>query len=147
MKKILAFLLLTVLVSCSDGTEEPKKKVEAQPEELVEIKDGIYTEWYRGKKQIKFKGPQDGDKKRNGIWYFYSENGQELSVTMYEHGLRQGYTVVKYPTGVLHYRGEYKNDKMIGVWTTYDESGKMISEATYDEEGKLISQTTADQKK
>lgn len=147
MKKILVFTLLAVLVSCAGETEEPKKKVAAEPDELVEIKDGIYTEWYPGKKQIKFKGPQDEKQERNGVWYFYSENGQELSVTMYEHGLRQGYTVVKYPTGVLHYRGEYKDDKMVGVWTTYDEKGKMISEATYDEEGKLITQTTADQKK
>jgi antitoxin component YwqK of YwqJK toxin-antitoxin module len=147
MKKLLVFVLLAVLVSCSGETDKPKKKVEAQPEELVEIKDGIYTEWYPGKKQVKFKGPQDEQKRRNGIWYFYSEGGQELSVTMYEHGLRTGYSLVKYPTGVLHYRGEYANDKMVGVWTTYDESGKMVSEILYDKEGKIISQKTAEETK
>jgi YD repeat-containing protein len=142
MKKFLVFALLAVLVSCAEDTK-PKKKVEEKPEELVEIKDGNYTEWYPGKKQVKFKGPLDGEKKRNGIWYFYSDAGQELSVTMYEHGLRTGHTVVKYPSGVLHYRGEYANDKMVGLWTTYDETGKMVSEITYDQDGKVISQTNA----
>jgi len=35
MRKLLAFVLLAVVVSCSGETDKPKKKVEAQPEEHV----------------------------------------------------------------------------------------------------------------
>jgi antitoxin component YwqK of YwqJK toxin-antitoxin module len=38
---------------------------------------------------------------------------------------------VKYPSGVIHYRGEYKNDQTVGVWTTYDEKGKVINETDF----------------
>jgi antitoxin component YwqK of YwqJK toxin-antitoxin module len=99
---------------------------------LIKSEENSYTfhlnEWYPGKKQLKYKGAQTKDKKRDGIWTFYSENGDELSVTAYEKGMREGFTVVKYPTGVVHYRGEYHNDQMVGVWTTFDPKGKVESE-------------------
>ena len=38
---------------------------------------------------------------------------------------------MKYPTGVIHYRGEYRKDKTVGIWTTYDEKGKVISETDF----------------
>ncbi len=127
MKQILAFLMLAFLVSCA--SEEPKEETKPVKEEvLVEVKDGIYYEWYPGKKQLKYKGGQDKDKKRDGVWTFYSETGDELSVTVYEHGSREGFTVVKYPSGVVHYRGEYHKDQMVGVWTTFDPKGKVESE-------------------
>ncbi len=81
--------------------------------------------------QVKYKGAQDDERKRNGIWTYYSVNGLELSVTIYEHGLREGFTVVKYPNGRLHYRGEYHKDASVGVWTTYDEKGKLLSEKDF----------------
>ena len=119
--------MLALLVSCS--SEEKKEDTKPAKEEvLVEVKNGVYYEWYPGKKQLKYKGGQDKEKKRDGVWTFYSEQGDELSVTVYEHGLREGFTVVKYPTGVVHYRGEYHKDQMVGVWTTYDIKGKVESE-------------------
>lgn len=133
MKQILLFTLLTitsiVFYSCeskTDVTQEVEKK-----EQLVEVKNGKYTEWYPGRKQIKFEGMVDRKGKRDGKWSFYSEQGTELSFTFYEHGIKQGFTVVKYPNGVMHYRGEYKNDEIVGVWTTYDPKGKVISEKDY----------------
>lgn len=133
MKQILLFTLLTitsiVFYSCeskTDVTQEVEKK-----EQLVEVKNGKYTEWYPGKKQIKFEGMVDRKGKRDGKWSFYSEQGTELSFTFYEHGIKQGFTVVKYPNGVMRYRGEYKNDEIVGVWTTYDPKGKVISEKDY----------------
>ncbi len=45
--------------------------------------------------------------------------------------MREGFSLVKYPNGAMHYRGEYRNDQMVGVWTTYDEKGKVISEKDY----------------
>ena len=130
MKQFILFILTIILVSCS--TEEAtENKVPLKEEVLVEIKDGVYTEWYPGKQQVKYKGAQDDERKRNGIWTYYSVNGLELSVTIYEHGLREGFTVVKYPNGRLHYRGEYHKDASVGIWTTYDEKGKLLSEKDF----------------
>ena len=133
MKRNLFFSLATILFitlfSCGSDDQQPKNDV--KPEKLVEIKDGKYTEWYPGKKQIKFQGMIDGSGKREGKWTYYSQNGTELSFTIYEDGIKQGYTVVKYPNGAMRYRGEYKDDKIVGLWTTYDPKGKVISEKDY----------------
>lgn len=130
MKHFVIFSVIILLSACSsDG-----KKVEpaTQKEEvLLEFKDGVYTEWYPGKKQVKYKGGKDEKNFRNGIWTYFSEEGTELSITIYEHGKREGFTVVKYPNGAIHYRGEYQNDVTVGVWTTYDEKGKFVSETNF----------------
>ncbi len=130
--KRLMILLLIFLAACTAEKEDNKDAQEkAQEQVLIEIKDGKYTEWYPGKKQIKFQGGQDENKKRHGIWTFYAENGNELSVTMYNHGIREGHTIVKYPSGAIYYRGEYMNDETVGLWTTYDEQGNVISEKDF----------------
>jgi len=129
LRKILFLSLVLMLSSAcnSEKTEEVKKENEV----LVEIKNGKYTEWYPGKKQIKFEGMVDQKGKRDGKWSFYSEKGTELSFTFYENGIKEGFTVVKYPSGVIRYRGEYLNDTIVGIWTTYDPKGKVTSEKDY----------------
>lgn len=123
LKYLTLLVSLLLFASCE---EEPGKKVKkSKPETLVEVKNGIFYEWYPGKKQIKYKGGQDEEKKRNGVWTFYAEDGTELSVTYYEHGLKQGFSIVKYPTGAIHYKGEYHKDQMVGEWTTYNERGEV----------------------
>ena len=129
MKQIVALLVMTLLFACAEEVE--KQKTPEKEEILVEIKNGMYTEWYPGKKQIKYTGGQDETQRRNGVWTFYGEDGKELSVTMYDHGLREGFTVVKYPNGALHYRGEYSKDKTVGIWTTYNEKGEFQSEQDF----------------
>lgn len=133
MERNLFFSLATILFfnlfSCESGDERVHDNI--KPEKLVEIKNGKYTEWYPGKKQIKFQGMIEKNGKRDGKWVYYSEKGTELSFTIYENGLKQGYTVVKYPNGAIRYRGEYKDDKIVGLWTTYDPKGKVISEKDY----------------
>jgi antitoxin component YwqK of YwqJK toxin-antitoxin module len=134
MNKIIYIFFFALLTFACGEEAKTKKKVAPEKEEnLVEMKNGMYTEWYPGKKQIKFKGPQDENKKRHGIWKFYSETGNELSYTVYEHGLKSGYTIVKYPNGVIHYTGEYRNDKAVGVWKIYDPNGKLKSEVNKGE--------------
>lgn len=123
--RILMGLLVAFSVfSCKN--DEPvkveKPKIE-KPEDLVVIENGLYTEYYPGKKHIKFQGQQDELKQRHGRWTFYSESGLELSITHYMHGIKHGHTIVKYPNGSLHYVGEYDNGKEIGVWKMYDENG------------------------
>ncbi|MEJ6616697.1 MAG: hypothetical protein QNL61_07275 [Crocinitomicaceae bacterium] len=133
--KILFITLITILVSCSEPEKKENEKTEAviQEEDLIEIKNGVFTEYYTGKKAIKFQGRQDKDGLRDGTWLFYSEAGVELSMTNYEHGVKQGHSIVKYPTGAIHYMGEYKDDKPVGIWKTYDSAGKVASVKDYDQ--------------
>jgi antitoxin component YwqK of YwqJK toxin-antitoxin module len=132
MKKIVYLLATLFLISaCENNLEKKNEKI--PKEKLVEVKDGVFTEWYPGKKQIKFQGGQDDLGKRDGKWTFYAENGTELSFTLYNHGKKEGFSLVKYPNGRIHYRGEYQNDQMIGLWSTYDEKGNLISEKEYGE--------------
>jgi antitoxin component YwqK of YwqJK toxin-antitoxin module len=130
MKKILFLLATLFLISACENN--PEKKNENIPKEkLVEVKDGVFTEWYPGKKSIKYQGGQDELGNRDGKWTFYAENGTELSFTLYDHGKKEGFSLVKYPNGRIHYRGEYQNDEMIGLWSTYDEKGNLINEKEY----------------
>ena len=142
MKTIFIYALIGfgLLTSCKDAPVEvtkDKKDKEAAPsiqleEDLVEIKGNIYTEYYPGKKAVKFRGEQDKDGFRNGVWLYYSEEGEELSMTNYEHGIKEGHSIVKYPNGSIHYTGTYKNDKPVGIWKTYDVSGKLATTKDYD---------------
>jgi antitoxin component YwqK of YwqJK toxin-antitoxin module len=126
-KLFYALFIISITVSCGEDSKTKKQIAPEKEENLVEMKDGMYIEWYPGKKQVKFKGPQDENKKRHGIWKFYSETGNELSYTVYEHGLKTGHTIVKYPNGTIHYTGEYRDDKAVGVWKIYDPNGKLKS--------------------
>ena len=131
MKKIVfVFVTLFLIFGCENTTDKKiDKKIKI--ENLVEVKDGVFTEWYPGKKSIKFQGGQDELGNRDGKWTFYAENGTELSFTLYDHGKKEGFSLVKYPNGRIHYRGEYQNDEMIGLWSTYDEKGNLITEKEY----------------
>ena len=128
MRKVIFIVFIIALAACT--SEKTVKKPE-KSEQLIEVKNGVYSEWYPGKKQLKFRGSVDKKGNRNGKWVFYSERGTELSIMVYTLGKRDGFSIVKYPNGALHYRGEYRNDEMVGVWTTYDEKGKIISEKDY----------------
>ena len=132
-----SFILFSLLISCKDKqvdkiVEDKQVDKIVEKENLVEIKDGIYTEWYPGKKNKKFQGAQDEKSRRDGKWVFYSEKGNELSITFYTNGLKNGFTMVKDPSGRMHYRGEYRNDTIVGLWTTYDQNGKITKEKNYD---------------
>lgn len=131
MKIVLfSFLLLLITPACTDKKSDHSVE-KLKTEKLTEIKNGNFTEWYPGKKQIKFQGMLTKKGDRNGKWTFYSETGNELSFTVYENGKREGFTVVKYPNGAVHYSGEYKNDKSVGIWKTYDEKGKLVTEKDF----------------
>jgi antitoxin component YwqK of YwqJK toxin-antitoxin module len=124
----LIFTVITLLLfSCKEEIKEEKKA----PENLISIKNGVFTQYYPGKKHIKFQGAQDEKGNRNGKWIFKNEQGVELSVTMYDHGKKHGHSIVKYPNGSLYYVGEYFQDKKIGLWRVYDENGKLTEEKDF----------------
>lgn len=122
-KYVIGMALAISLFSCKGEESKPAEKKTGKKEELVVVNNGLFTEFYPGKKQVKFQGMQDEQKQRHGKWTFYSETGEELSITFYEHGKKHGHSIVKYPNGNLHYVGEYANDKEIGEWYIYDEKG------------------------
>ncbi len=128
-------VLLVALSACFNGSpEEEPDNTEvntSEPEVLVEEENGMFTEYYPGKKQIKFQGGQDAEKRRHGIWHYYSETGLQLSMTEYNHGKKSGVTVVKYPNGSIHYTGTYENDQQVGVWKTYNEKGELVTEKDF----------------
>jgi antitoxin component YwqK of YwqJK toxin-antitoxin module len=130
MKITVLLFLLLVAISCS--TEPIKEKIEKiEIENLIEYKDGIYTEFYPGKQKVKIRGAQDAEKIRDGKWVLLSPNGKELSITFFEKGLREGHTIVKHPNGRINYVGEYLHNEQIGIWKFYDEKGKLIKEEDY----------------
>ncbi len=146
--KFVALLLLSALaVACSEEKsqevkkEQPEKIIEVQPvidsdENLVEIVDNVYTEYYPGKKAVKIQGQQNDKGERDGKWSYFSEEGTELSMTYFENGKKQGHSIVKHPNGAVNYMGEYKDDKPIGVWETYSPEGKLINKKDYGKASK-----------
>lgn len=125
MKKLVYVLSFSlILLSCGNDDEKNNAKEE---ENLIETIDGIYYEYYPGKKQVKITGPVDKDGKRDQRWELYNENGKQLGFTMYEHGLRHGHSYSSYPNGMPLYHGEYWADTLIGVWKSYSKDGEVTT--------------------
>jgi antitoxin component YwqK of YwqJK toxin-antitoxin module len=133
MKFLLAILLVLPLVFSTSCGEEKKKAPAPKKEKLVDIKDGVYTEYYPGRKSVKFQGPITKDNKRDGRWFFFSENGTEMSTTEYTKGVRNGLIMVRYPSGNVRYSGFYTNGTESGKWRFYLEDGTLDFEKDYDE--------------
>ena len=129
------FLLMTVLLIFPTSCETKKKDLAndlEQPVSLIDNENGKYIEYYPGRKKIKIQGRLDSNGDRTGIWKLFSENGIELSVTIYSKGKKDGHIIVKYPNGVLNYVGEYRMDERIGEWTFYNEQGELIEKKVYN---------------
>lgn len=143
MKFLFALLIVGLVSSCTEeeattkkteeNTKEEKLDIPVDKNDLIKIEGDVYTEYYEDGKTIKFKGTQDAEKKRHGKWVYLSRDGVELSMYMYDHGKRHGHCIVKHPNGAIYYYGEWENDKKVGIWKMYDETGKMTSEKNYDD--------------
>jgi len=133
MKKIFTAILILTLV-LSSCTEEVKKNTNP----LIEMKDGVETIWYPGKKQVKYRREYDSQKRRHGKWVLYNPEGKVMSSSFYDHGKKTGVWLVNYANGQLRYTGEYKNDERFGEWIFYSAIGIKQIALTYGEDGKLI---------
>lgn len=135
--KYLVVILLFGLFACNSENSDDSELIEntQEVEQLIVEEGNSFKEYYPGKKQLKMEGVFDSDKKRHGIWKFYTEEGVAISITEFQHGLRSGLSMVYFPTGKLNYKGEYRDDKPIGTWQIYDaKTGKLKSEKNYDEQ-------------
>lgn len=134
MKNIIGlFVIALALVTFSSCGEEAPKKKKPKKENLVEIKDGVYTEYYPGRKAVKFRGPQTKGGERDGRWYFYAENGNEQSSTEYTNGKMNGLIMVRYPNGNMRYTGFYTDGRESGEWRFYKEDGSIDFVKNYDD--------------
>jgi len=138
-------IFIFVLSACGENasTESNKINSDTNVEDESDAKTGLYKpglidtidyqyqEWYPGRNQLKIEGMFDEQYKRHGKWVFYDKNGIELSMTTYTHNLKQGFSIVKHPNGVIYYRGEYNQDKKVGLWTFYNDKGEKINEINY----------------
>lgn len=131
------FLLVFALFlwsSCEDDKKPQRPEVvEQEFRPLIVEENGRYTEWYPGHQQIKISGRKNQEGQRTGVWKYFSEQGIELSITLYNNGLKEGHTIVKHPNGALRYTGEYFNDEPIGEWKFYNEEGQLIETKKYPE--------------
>ena len=141
-------IFIFVLYACGENasTESNKMNSDTNMEDESDAKSGLYKsglidtidyqyqEWYPGRNQLKIEGMFDEQYKRHGKWVFYDQNGIELSMTTYTHNLKQGFSIVKHPNGVIYYRGEYNQDKKVGLWTFYNDKGEKVNEINYDAE-------------
>lgn len=109
-----------IIIPDEDVAEPVKNKDQNQ---LVKISNGRYTEYYPGGTRIKLKGLLDEKENRQGVWDYYAENGIHLSMMEYRDGLKHGVFFQRYKTGVIRRTGNYKNDKQVGEWVKYNESG------------------------
>lgn len=133
MKYLLMFCALSILIACGENEEEKKTIVPEKEEVISEVKNGIFTEYHPGTKNVKFQGGQDDAGQRHGIWYFYDEKGTQISMTEFKHGKKNGVSLHRYPNGAIQYSGEYKDDIQIGPWKTYDTEGKLVDSTNFTE--------------
>ena len=133
MKLSFIFLLAWIVLSCAgnEASGDAQSMSILPKEVLVDSFNGQYKEWYAGRHQLKYIGGQDADGRRHGRWTHYLESGVEKSMTTYTHGLREGFSIVKYDNGMIFYRGEWHKDEKVGLWTTYSPTGDIVSEINY----------------
>jgi len=133
----ISVFLCIYLFSCTNKNNEDELKTQTESiptEDYKTVEQGIVKEYYGGTKQLKIEGAYDEDGKRHGIWTFYTLEGKKLSITEYRHGKKHGYALVYHPNGALYYRGEWKEDKQVGVWDYYDPTnGKKVESKNHSD--------------
>jgi len=103
-----------------DGKPKLQELYSSQNGELVLF--GFEELYPSGK--IKITGKYTSDRKREGLWESFYEDGQAWSIGSFSKGVESGEKKVWYPNGKLRYKGEIKNDKPIGLWEFWDKKGK-----------------------
>lgn len=72
------------------------------------------------------------DKKRDGLWKSWYENGLPWSGTTFKEGRKNGRTTTWYENGKKRYEGFFTNDKESGRWTFWKEDGTLMDFKNYD---------------
>jgi antitoxin component YwqK of YwqJK toxin-antitoxin module len=113
------------------GTDVNADQKPEEKKDLIKLKDKKYTEFYPDGVNVKFKGDIDENGKRMGRWVHFSLTGKELNSSEYLHGELHGVSVVRHPSGNIHYVGEYVHGKKIGKWVFRNQDGSIKYERDY----------------
>ncbi len=79
------------------------------------------------------------NKKENGLWVYWHENGQKAREGHFEEGIKTGIHTYWYKSGNLRGVGSFKNDKYEGKWTMYKEDNSE-SIVQFYKNGELVKQ-------
>tara|TARA_B100000029_G_C17432235_1_gene908292 strand:- start:620 stop:916 length:297 start_codon:yes stop_codon:yes gene_type:complete len=71
-----------------------------------------------------------GDNRYSKISVYY-KNGVIKEEKNYKNGMLNGNLKHFWENGSIHTAGQYKNNKRIGIWSTYDRKGKLILTEKY----------------
>jgi antitoxin component YwqK of YwqJK toxin-antitoxin module len=81
---------------------------------------------------------------KDSIWTSYYSSGRIRSIQTYKDGKANGERIDYHKNGVISYQGVYRNDKPIGISTTYFETGK-VQAKSYSVEGIPVKQEVFDE--
>ncbi|HET6225663.1 MAG TPA: hypothetical protein VFF27_05245 [Bacteroidia bacterium] len=140
-KSLLVLTLSAALLSCNSKTvkEEEKKKDTAMVQEqefsfatrtdtVVSNGEQIY---YHKNGKVEMRGVMK-DKKRDGLWKSFYDNGTPWSETTFKDGKKEGKTTTWYENGQKRYEGFFKNDVESGRWVFWNEDGSIADSKNFD---------------
>lgn len=117
-------------VTCSDAESFDEKRMLQLQEE------GTWVQFYSGGGKLGEGEYRAG--KREGMWTFYSKEGQMIREVMYQDGLQNGQDTLFFPgTREWKARGQNRNGKKTGTWEErLSQDTDCISSGTYVEDDK-----------
>jgi antitoxin component YwqK of YwqJK toxin-antitoxin module len=158
MKKFVLFILVAVTItSCSSCNDEKSKEQKAE-DDLYSIaeNDSIFRNFEDGKPrtirtfeyvqdkqvfvsereyyesgQLRMEGPLV-NRRREGLWKSFYEDGKIWSEGEYKDGLRDGITITYHPNGVKRFEGAFYKSKKSGIWKFWDDKGEFVKEMDFE---------------
>jgi len=70
--------------------------------------------------------------KPDGIQYEYDDKGVLAFSRSYKNGVQDGPRMSYHPNGRIQLIGQYENDKAVGIWYYFDETGNLIHQENRD---------------
>lgn len=104
--------------------------------ELNGVREGVY-EVVSLKKGLEIRAHYKNDK-LDGRFQRFSENNILITDGTFTAGAMAGEWTRNWTSGKIRDRGTWKDDRPIGRWQSYNESGRLDREVTYDVNGKII---------
>ena len=130
---ILAFLMLPLLIRCSQSTKNIQVSdalgnlMETyQVDKKTNKKSGWYKRFEIG--QILIEKAQYLDGQLHGVRILFDSLGNKEIEESYKHGKFEGSFRSYYPDGSIKLEGEYVNNEMEGIWKKYYQNGQLMEE-------------------
>jgi len=157
MKKFIFFILIAVTIgSCSSCNDEKSDNQKADDLYQITESDSVFMTFKNGNPRIirtfdfidgqqvfltereyyesgqkRMEGPLV-NRRREGLWKSYYEDGKIWSEGEYKDGLRDGITITYHPNGVKRFEGAFYQSKKSGIWKFWDENGEFVKEMDFE---------------